>query len=505
LSGGNFFGALQGASGVNEWQGSVTIGTAGGTRIGVNTGTFTISGAIGGGVATNGIMFRPNTGTLILSGANNYLGDTVIVCSPGGMVRLAGGNNRLPVATKLIFGASTTSGSLDLNGTDQEVAGLSVGSGTANFITNSSLTLSKLNINTPVGTNSIWSQTLAGNLELIKAGPAMLTLSGVNIYSGLTTVSNGTLLVNGSIISAPTVRTNATLGGTGIIGGTVIVEAGGILAPGASVGTLTLSNAPTLNGTVLAELDQTNAPTADKLVLTAGTLTYGGSLVVTNIGPALTNGTFTLFNAPAYAGSFSSITLPPGGSLHWITNNLTVNGTITFTNNAPVASNFLVNVQSGGSVTAVVLGGKHPPTDSEGDLLTLTGVSTPAHGTASTDGTNVTYTATNNYAGADSFTYTITDSLGATGTATVNVTVIASGSGFNKLADPENLGDGSFRLSFLGVPGYNYALDWTTNLSAPVVWLPQLTNMAATNNGYLFFTNSQDTNAMNFWRTRHVP
>jgi hypothetical protein len=57
------------------------------------------------------------------------------------------------------------------------------------------------------------------------------------------------------------------------------------------------------------------------------------------------------------------------------------------------------------------------------ETLTIIGVSTPLHGSTSTDGFEVTYQPTANYAGADSFTYTISDGNGGIDTATVAVTV----------------------------------------------------------------------------------
>ena len=61
-----------------------------------------------------------------------------------------------------------------------------------------------------------------------------------------------------------------------------------------------------------------------------GTLTYGGSLVVSNLGPAalLPGDRFQLFIAGGYAGSFSAIALPPlPVPLNW-TNKLLVDGSI---------------------------------------------------------------------------------------------------------------------------------------------------------------------------------
>jgi VCBS repeat-containing protein len=57
--------------------------------------------------------------------------------------------------------------------------------------------------------------------------------------------------------------------------------------------------------------------------------------------------------------------------------------------------------------------------------LTLTGVSSPAHGTATIapDGRSITYRARFRFLGSDTFTYTVTDGNGGTDTATVTVTV----------------------------------------------------------------------------------
>ena len=63
-------------------------------------------------------------------------------------------------------------------------------------------------------------------------------------------------------------------------------------------------------------------------------------------------------------------------------------------------------------------------TDLDGDTLSVSSVTAPAHGTAAAnpDGT-ITYTPAANYNGADSFSYTVGDGNGGTATATVTVTV----------------------------------------------------------------------------------
>jgi len=63
----------------------------------------------------------------------------------------------------------------------------------------------------------------------------------------------------------------------------------------------------------------------------SGTLTYGGTLTLTNIGSPLVAGdTFNLFDAGTTTGSFSSITFPAGTTpADWI-NNLGTIGSLTY-------------------------------------------------------------------------------------------------------------------------------------------------------------------------------
>ena len=291
---GGFYGALSNNSGNNEWAGSVIVGSAG-TRIGVNgSGTLTVSGTIGSGTSPHGLTLRlkDNTGGLILSGANTYLGDTTLVTA-NGAVQLAGGANRLPVGTRLLFGGGNVSGILDLNGQDQEVAGLSVVSGTANEIKSSAP--GTLTVNTPAAAPSTFSGLITGDVALVKKGPDSLTLTADNTYNGVTAVQGGALRVNGMHSGAGiiTVSAGATLGGAGSLVGDVNVT-DGVLSPGgadATAGTFTLLNLSLTPASVLA------------FDLAAPFTTDGDLLSVVGSLPAL-SGTLNInalpaFNAPA--------------------------------------------------------------------------------------------------------------------------------------------------------------------------------------------------------------
>ena len=96
----------------------------------------------------------------------------------------------------------------------------------------------------------------------------------------------------------------------------------------------------------------------------------------------------------------------------------TVSITVTPVNDAPVAIAQSLFTLIGTS-RAITLTG----TDTEGDALTYTIVTSPAHGTLDGSPPNVTYTPAADYAGQDSFTFKANDSLLDSATATIDIAV----------------------------------------------------------------------------------
>jgi hypothetical protein len=155
-------------------------------------------------------------------------------------------------------------------------------------------------------------------------------------------------LLNGQVLS-----------GNGTVRGSADTFGGGAIAPGdglsGNVGTLTVTNALSLGNITWMKLNRAADQTSDLLV-SPNPINFGGTLVVTNVGPTLRVGdTFTLFNAPSFNGA-PALVLP--GLYTWNTDNLTVNGTITVTGVfQPVISSADFSTLASGSITLNVTNG----------------------------------------------------------------------------------------------------------------------------------------------------
>jgi VCBS repeat-containing protein len=152
-----------------------------------------------------------------------------------------------------------------------------------------------------------------------------------------------------------------------------------------------------------------------------------GTTLTASLGASPTNGTLTL----ASDGSFTytptvdfngidtfTYTVSDGIA---VSNVATVTITITPVNDEPLAVGDGTTTLENTATTIAVLAND---SDLEGDSLSVTAISAPAHGTAilSAPGT-ITYTPEANYCGPDSFTYTVADGYGGTATATISITI----------------------------------------------------------------------------------
>jgi len=329
-------GALRFGNGPTVWaapiilNGNSTIYSYGGaantTLNGAITGTGNLSLASTGGSPTH-------TAVWTLNAASTYNGSTVIRNNDGllDMTVKLGVNDALPTTTRLNLEGTTaqatnTFTTLDLNGKNQTLAGLTDTNNSSSAtnvafgkrVINSGSLLSTLTLDIASGTNTygttgtrvlagtIGGTTAAGvaanNLALTKIGAGTLVLAGNNTYTGATTVSSGTLLVNtGASITASASQLNGgTLDVRGIIGS--VTQSGGTLLVSGTAGTTVINSgtstvnsggtigSTTINGSLLS----VNGSAGDVLVNSGGTLGGSGSVQ----GLTLNGGTVAPGNSP---------------------------------------------------------------------------------------------------------------------------------------------------------------------------------------------------------------
>jgi len=262
-------------TGVNTISKSVSVrGTnANSGLFNITSGTTTVSGIIqtdSGGA--QGIT-KTGAGTLILSAANTFVGDT----------RVTAGN--LTIGNALALQSSI----LDMNASDAGTLTFNQNSTLGGLMGSRDLDMSTRTLS--IGNNGS-STTYSGALSngaLTKVGSGILTLTGTNTYSGATTVSGGTLTIAGGQLTGG--------GAVNVTGGnaTMIITNGGkVFSGGAAsyIGNNTSGNKVLVVGgsgvTSLWNLgnqdlitQQTGTPTDNRLVIDgAGN---GGSAIVTNV------------------------------------------------------------------------------------------------------------------------------------------------------------------------------------------------------------------------------
>ncbi|TAK91377.1 MAG: hypothetical protein EPO07_19825, partial [Verrucomicrobia bacterium] len=505
-------------SGNNTYSGTTTIGVNGtGTRIGVLRAAA--NQALGSGTVTIGPGGNDATARLELSGG----------VSLNNLISLSQRNNTT-AAIENISGNNALSGTIALSsgGSDARVqsdAGtLTLGTAASAAVSNTVAASTRIITLQGAGNGAVAGNVVngTGTIALTKTDAGTWTLSGVNTYSGDTTISNGTLALSGSgsIASTPTINVTSgatfdvsaisftlgaaqTLKGNGTVNGAV--TASGTIAPGASIGTLTLNNSPTLSGTLFMEINTTNSPaTNDLLVVSGNPLAYGGTLTVTNTGNNLVGGeVFDLFDATSFSGAFSATNLPTlSGSLNWYLGDLTVNGKI-YVNRPPTANNKSYPRSAGASVLILKSDLLSGAGDSDsGDSVsfdTLTSAGSQG-ATVSESASAFLYEPANN--NNDTLTFRVKDNRG--GTVTKNISITVDGSGSGGTAQTITPTSNGMVVSFAGIPGFKYDVERADDVSFTV----NLTTLATTNapgNGLFSITDATPPTPTAYYRLKYNP
>ena len=401
-----------------------TTGTLGTTNAVTDNGTLAVNHsnavAIANAITGTGGLSQLGAGTTTLSGASGYTGTTAV---SAGTLLVTGGLTGTTAATiaassTLQLGNGGTSGSLPA---------------ACPITDNGSLIISRSDA-------LAMSGAISGSGTVAKQGAGTLTLGGTHNFTGATTISAGTLALTGSLAgtSMVTVASGATLTGTGSV--TNAVSVSGTIAPGTTgagtltTGALTLAISAAIpwqitdwTGAAGTGFDQISATS---LNITA---TPANPVAITITEQSLANFTetsrtfvlvqtstgITNFAANKFAITSSGFTTGHGTwAIQQSGNNLVL--AYTRSNTAP---SFATNPLTLGGTQGTAISGTVTATDPDlGESLTYAKVSGPAWLSVASNG-SLSGTPGNADVGLNVFSVRVTDSMNATGTATLNITV----------------------------------------------------------------------------------
>ncbi|EDV0513459.1 fibronectin-binding autotransporter adhesin ShdA [Salmonella enterica subsp. enterica] len=325
--------------------GSGDIDNSGVLQVGEGELENTLSGA--------GSLVKTGTGELTLSGDNTYSGGTTITggtltadhadslgtgaIANSGVLQVGEGEleNTLSGAGSLV---KTGTGELTLSGDNSYSGGTTISGGTLTADHADSLgtgTIANSGV-LQVGEGEL-KNTLSGSGSLVKTGTGELTLSGDNTYSGGTTIADGTLIA---------ANVNALGSGNIDNSGTLMLDANGAFEL-ANVTTHTGATTALAAGSTLdaGQLIQENGSTlsidlgaaTDDAMITADSVTLGGSLNVTGIGSVTDSWTpeaytYTLIDSDsAITSDFDNLTV--AGMNREDVDFLTIDGKVDETDN----------------------------------------------------------------------------------------------------------------------------------------------------------------------------
>jgi hypothetical protein len=477
-----------GFRGISILNGSLTYNNSSsgnglnGVHIGTN-GTFTVSSSRSFSASNNG------GGTLVDNGGKLVVRGTLSSSSSphhilyGGLLRGDGEVNGRGVINEGIISPDSASG---------EVAILKIG--VANNASLTQLPAGELQFD-------IGGTTQGTEYDAIRNGGTALTLAGkltLRFTNNFAPAASDEFVIldNFSSVTGTFASVTGLPDGFGVVynennaSGSPSVKIKAVAGPEIAVeqpaGTNLVSNSASLTfGTVITGRSGVtntftirNSGSAD---LTLGTLTVDGTnsgdfTVHTNgMASTLATGSSTTFSVvfnPASAGARSATLRLANNDPNESSFTIGLTGT-GVPNAVPVANPDTVSRWNSTTRTKVALSTLLAnDTDADLDPLNITGVggALPTGASVSLMGNFVIYTAPAVDSGNGSFTYTLSDGITtATGTVTVNeIAIPAPNNPANSATISASGAD--FRMTFIGVPGFGYRVQYTTQFTPPQTW-----------------------------------
>lgn len=329
-----------GAGTLNVLNGATVNTTAAEIVLGYQSdgsGTVTVDGAGSALSASNLVVGRDGTGTLVVSNGatvnsislTSYIGQAAgsfgtatitglgsrLIVENNALIVGGAGNGTLTIADRaavsiegnLILGAQAGStGTLNIGGGAGQAA---AAPGTLDVHGNIILFangVGAINFN-HTGSNYTFDTMIdgfggQGTINQI-AGTTILTADS-STFTGPTSVIGGRLAVNGSLAgSTVTVSGGGILGGTGTVGG-IVANSGGIVGPGNSIGTLNVNGNVSFAAGSIYQVETNAAGQSDKIAATGSATLNGGTVVAS--GAALMGTKYTILTAAGgISGTFA--------------------------------------------------------------------------------------------------------------------------------------------------------------------------------------------------------
>ncbi len=373
--------------------------------LGANT-SITVSdtgkGVLAGVVSGAFDLTKLGTGTLELTGANTYTGDTNINAGKllvtgsidnstvilGGGQLIIGPNGSVSGNLGVGDGSSLSAGDSDKTiNNDLDITGDFNIDGDKNLTLGGNIDLMgavrQIAVQDAASTATI-TMPIAGTGGVTKAGNGTLTLSGANTYSGGTAINAGTLVINGSVAGNTNVGGGKlVLGNDNALGTALTLTGGGNLEGSGGPRTIPNTVAVTVNG----DFGVTGTDALD----IAANVTLGATPTVTTASTGTTTMSGVISGASGISKAGTGTLVLSGTNTYTGDTNINA-GTLVL--NGIVAGDVIVNAagafQGGGTingdvtVSGIFNAGNSPGVINIGGNMTLTGGSTTVVEIAST-------------------------------------------------------------------------------------------------------------------------